>query len=217
MPFTTEQFFDVFRRYNSAVWPMQWVLYGIAVGAVLLVVRGSARDGRVVSGILASLWLWMAVAYHFAFFAVINRAAFLFGALFVGEALLLFLVGVKQKQLVFRVRADAAGVAGACLVTYALLVYPILGYALGHKYPSSPTFGLPCPTTIFTFGVLLWSERNVPLRLILIPAAWSLLGVSAAFSLGVLEDYGLLVAGAIATTLVVTRNHLRQPIRALDA
>jgi hypothetical protein len=173
MPFTPEEFLDVFRRYNDEVWPMQWILATVAVGAVILALRGSARNGRIVSGILAGLWLWMAVAYHFAYFATISRTAYVFGALFAGEALLLLLVGVKQNQLGFRVRASVTGVAGACLVMYALLIYPILSHALGHRYPASPTFGLPCATTIFTFGLLLWSDQKVPWRLIVIPAAWS--------------------------------------------
>lgn len=30
-----------------------------------------------------------------------------------------------------------------------------LSMRLGDGYPLSPTFGLPCPTTIFTFGIFL--------------------------------------------------------------
>jgi hypothetical protein len=218
MPFTPEEFLDVFRRYNDEVWPMQWILATVAIGAVILALRGSARNGRIVSGILAGLWLWMAVAYHFAYFATISRTAYVFGALFAGEALLLLLVGVKQNQLGFRVRASVTGVAGACLVMYALLIYPILSHALGHRYPASPTFGLPCATTIFTFGLLLWSDQKVPWRLIVIPAAWSLVGFSAAVSLGMIEDYGLVLAAALGTALVLATNHRRrQPVLAGSA
>jgi hypothetical protein len=106
----------------------------------------------------------------------------------------------------FRPRTDMFGVVGALFVIYALLIYPLLGYAAGHRYPSTPTFGLPCPTTIFTFGLLLWSERRVPLRVVLVPATWSLLGMTAALSFGVPEDFGLPVAGVLGTLLIVLRN-----------
>lgn len=201
MPFTTQEFFEVFRRYNTAVWPMQLILYGLAIVAVLLVVRGRPRDGRVVSAILAFLWLWMAVAYHFAFFAAINPAANLFGALFLVEALLLVLVGVRQSHLTFRFRVTASHLIGIGLIVYALLIYPILGWLLGHRYPDAPTFGLPCPTTIFTFGALCCSEPRSSLRLLAVPAVWSILGISAALQLGVIEDFGLPVAAVL--TIVV--------------
>ena len=62
MPFTTQQFFEVFARYNIAVWPAQLVLNALAVLAVLLVRRGRPSDGRWVCAILASLWAWIVAA-----------------------------------------------------------------------------------------------------------------------------------------------------------
>lgn len=38
LPFTVEQFFDVIRAYNMAVWPAQVVLLVLAVAAIVLVV-----------------------------------------------------------------------------------------------------------------------------------------------------------------------------------
>jgi hypothetical protein len=69
--------------------------------------------------------------------------------------------------------------------------------------------GLPCPTTIFTFGLLLRSGRSVPLYVLPVPIAWSLLGFSAAYSLGIWEDVGLLLAGLIGGFLLVNF-HTRQ-------
>jgi hypothetical protein len=81
-----------------------------------------------------------------------------------------------------------------------------LGYFLEHVYPQSPTFGLPCPTTIFTFGLLLLTDKNVPIAVLMIPFVWSLIGFTAAFSFGIWEDTGLLVAGLVGTALLVIRN-----------
>jgi hypothetical protein len=80
-----------------------------------------------------------------------------------------------------------------------MILYPVLGAMAGHIYPASPVFGImPCPTTIFTFGLLLWTERKVPGFLLVIPFLWALLGLSAAVTLGVHEDFGLPFAGLIA-------------------
>jgi hypothetical protein len=61
IPFTAEQFLGVFREYNESVWPAQWLLLLAGITAVLLAVRGGPRAGRVISLILAALWLWMGV------------------------------------------------------------------------------------------------------------------------------------------------------------
>ncbi|HXV44590.1 MAG TPA: DUF6064 family protein, partial [Anaerolineae bacterium] len=73
-------------------------------------------------------------------------------------------------------------------------------------YPQSPTFGLPCPTTIFTFGLLLWTDHRFPKYLLVIPVIWSLFGLSAAVQLGVLEDIMLLITGLVATTMILYRD-----------
>ena len=72
---------------------------------------------------------------------------------------------------------------------------------LGHVYPQTPTFGLPCPTVIFTFGILLFSITRVRWYVMFIPFLWSLIGFSAAFNLGLEEDYFLVFAGVIAMIL----------------
>jgi hypothetical protein len=204
-PFTTAQFFDVFAAYNTAVWPLQWVLLGLAVAAIVLCFSRLGVRNRLVTGVLAALWLWMGVVYHLIFFSVINPAAPVFGAAFALEGGLLVWAGLGPLALAFAPRRDVYGVAGAALLLYALAVYPLLGYLLGHLYPATPTFGTPCPTTIFTFGLLLWVKGHVPWRLLVIPGLWALLGLSAALWLRVPQDLGLFAAGALAILLLIVR------------
>lgn len=205
-PFTTEQFLDVMARYNEAVWPMQVAFYVLAGLLVLWGVRSSRASDRWASGLLAFLWAWMGVVYHWVFFTSINPAAWLFGALFVAQAAVFLLAGALGARLSFRLETDAYGVTGAAFMAYALVLYPILGALAGHPYPHSPTFGLPCPTTIVTFGLLLWATRRVPLWVLAVPAIWSLIGTGAALRFGIPEDYGLLVAGVVGTIMIVLKN-----------
>lgn len=46
LPFSREAFFGVFRAYNEAVWPAQWVLYGLALVCLVLVVRRPREADR---------------------------------------------------------------------------------------------------------------------------------------------------------------------------
>lgn len=206
MMFTMDQFFNVFAQYNTAVWPLQILFYLLAIAALAFTFSRSVVSDRLVTAVLAFLWAWMGLVYHLAYFSRINPAAYVFGGLFLLQAVLFFSAGVLRHKLSFRPAWNLYSLVGGFFLLYGLLIYPLLGYFLGHVYPHSPTFGLPCPTTIFTFGLLLWTDHKLPKTLLVVPLLWSLLGFSAAFQWDVLEDIMLLVAGLTATGLLVYRD-----------
>ena len=210
IPFSKEQFLHVFESYNQAILPFQAVLVVIALVTTVLAAKPFSASSKIVSLFLAFLWLWMGVAYHLLFFSEINPAAFLFGAGFVLQASLFCYEGVVHDRLGFRSQRDIYGFVGLLFVLYALIVYPILGYARAASYPSMPTFGLPCPTSIFTFGILLWTSKRVSPLLLVIPFLWSLIGTQAWAAFGIWEDFGLPVAGTITVALLLYRDHLKR-------
>ncbi len=119
---------------------------------------------------------------------------------------------IVERPVAFKAR-DGYGLAGSALVVYAAVLYPLLGTALGHGYPYSPAFGLaPCPTTIFTLGLLLWTDRPVPKAVLAIPTVWALVGSMAALRLGIIEDVGLLVAALAAVSLLLYRDRRRRTL-----
>ena len=201
LPFSQSEFFAVFAAYNSAVWPVQLLLVGLAVAIVGLALRPRTWSNRFTSWVLAFLWIWMGLVYHFGFFRPINPAAGFFAAGFVLQGALLGVVGGVRGRLDFHFHPTAQGFGGALLISYALVGYPLLASLLGQQFPATPTFGLPCPTTIFTFGVLLWLRRPAPALLLVIPFAWSVIGTAAALQLDVREDFGLIVAGVLTVVL----------------
>jgi hypothetical protein len=203
LPFTREQFFEVFAAYNRAVFPAQVVLLvAAAVAAFALLTK---RESHVAIGaLLAVLWGWMAIAYHFAFFTRINPAAWIFGLAFLAAALL-FAYHARKGSLRFEIAFDAEGLLALLLLFYALAGYVLVGGWAGHDYPYAPTFGAPCPTTIFTLGMLLLAKRPVPWTLFVVPLAWSAIGAFAAAELDVVQDYGLFLAGVITAVVLVVR------------
>jgi hypothetical protein len=132
IPFTVEQFFDVFQAYNTAIWPAQIIAYLIGIGAVALAFRENRLSGRIISGILALFWIWMGVIYHMAYFSAINPAAMIFGALFVVEGLLFIVVGSIWGRLSFSFDLKPVSIVGAVFILYAMVVYPLAGLASGH-------------------------------------------------------------------------------------
>lgn len=205
LPFTIEQFLEVFKNYNQSVFPMQIVFYLLGLTAIFLSIKKITKADRIINVILSFFWLWMGIVYHLLYFARINKAAYLFGGFFILQGFLFFYKGVLKDKLAYKFRFDKFGWVGALLMIFALIIYPFLGYIFGHLYPTSPTFGLPCPTTIFTFGILMWSDKKMPLSILIIPFIWSIIGFFAALQLGVREDTGLLVAGILGTLMIIWR------------
>ena len=210
MPFSNEQFFDLFKNYNEAIFPLQIVFYALGfLFAALTVIRKPWANITISAG-LSFLWLWMGLIYHLLFFSTINKAAYAFGIAFIIQALLFAWYGIIRKKLFFEMHWNRYNITGWILIVFALMVYPIIGYALGHRYPIAPTFGLPCPTTIFTFGMLLLLNRKCPWILLIVPFLWSVIGISAAITLGIYEDIALIVSGLTAATLILMHNRKLQ-------
>lgn len=207
LPFTVDQFIGVFRQYNLAIWPLQIVAYLLGLAALALTVRKTRVTDRVNSLILSFFWLWMGIVYHEMYFSPINTAAYLFGALFVVQGLVFLVAGALYRRLSFGFRPGVYACTGIVFILYAMIVYPVIGALSGHGYPDSPCFGIaPCPATIFTFGLLLLTDRAVPKYAVIVPFLWSLLGFTAALKLCIREDVGLLVAGIAGTLLLVIRD-----------
>lgn len=207
LPFTQQEFLEVFRTYNQAIWPAQVLAYLFGAIAVGMGVQPNRFSGSTILGILAAFWVWTGSVYHITFFSSINGAAYLFGALFILEGILLSGVLFRHNDLDFSFKFNSHGITGALLIAYAMIIYPLIGYALGHGYPMAPMFGVaPCPMVIFTFGILLWSGPKLHGWLLVIPGLWSVIGLSAALRLGIPEDTGLFVAGVVAIGLWFYKN-----------
>lgn len=202
LPFTIEDFLAVFREYNARVGFVPLLLTALGLLAVSLAFTKRPWRHPVIGVILAGFWIWAGAVYHWAFFARINGAARIFGALFVVQGVLI-LVAVARNRLRFFPRPSGSGVLGLLLVFYALVVYPVLGWLQGHGYPDGPSFGVPCPVVIFFFGMVLWSLDGLSALLLVIPVLWAALGMSAALQLGMREDFVLPVAAVVAIVAMV--------------
>ena len=197
LPFTVDQFLDVFAAYNELLWPVAIVLWLASARMVLDYYRRRTNVTLSVR-LLAVHWLWAGAVYHWVFFSSINTAAWLFGGLFVSEGLAFAWLGKTRERVESSTTSRARRVLALGLMTYALF-YPALVLPGAHSYPRVPTFGLPCPTTILTAGFLI-GAAPLPRVIAIIPVLWALVAGSAAFLLGVTADVMLLVA-ALALAL----------------
>lgn len=206
MPFDAEEFFAVFAEYNQAIWPLQIATYvlGVVIFAVLFWRNRGA--GLLIAAGMGVMWLINGIGYHWMFFSALNPPAYAFGAVFTAQAAFLIVSPVIFGGLRFRLAYDARSAAGLLFIVYAMVIYPLWGWLAGHSYPAVPVFGVaPCPTTIFTIGMLFLCEWRAARWLLIVPALWSAVGATAAVLLNVPQDTGLAVALAAVITFTIGR------------
>ncbi len=193
LPFTSEQFLDQLAAYNAALWPALVALWMTSLIVSVLLFSSRRPADRAISGLLAAHWTWSALAYHLAFFTRINAAAWVFAALFLLQGGLFFWWGVVRGRLFFAPWRTAWAPVAWVLIAYSLL-YPGINAVQHFSVLRIPAFGVPCPTMIFTAGILMLATPR-SWRLSIIPVTWSFIGGSAAVLLGVRADYALPIAG----------------------
>jgi len=205
VPFTFDEFLEMLERFNTGWWPVHLIMYALAVAAIYLAIRKTRWSARVVTGILVFFWIWVGAVFNLFYFSRLYSMAYLFVVLFILEGIILASAGLFGDRLTFRAKADLFGLVGAILIVYALIGYPLIANFTGRGYPHLLLAGMmPCPTAIFTLGLLLWTEKPVPKIVPVIPVVYALTGF-VPVKLGVVEDIGLIVAGIVTGILLMYR------------
>lgn len=200
IPFSPQQFHQVFADHNLAIWPAQIVALLVGAAAAFGALRGGRGWSRATAFALALLWLFTGVVYHGLFFAAVNPAAPAFAAAFVLQAGLLVRAGMG-KRLAFGAADPFRTAIGVMLAVYGAILHPAIGLAL-DGYPNAALFGVtPCSVTLFTLGLLLLGREPVPVWLLPVPLLWSLIGGSAAILIDVPQDWVLLAAGPLVAVI----------------
>ena len=176
-----------------------------AIAVAALFVPGG-RQTKLITATLTAMWAINGIGYHWLFFSTVNPIARVFGAIFIAQAIAFAISAYAFPDLRFGIEKDAISKVGLVLIAFASIAYPILGWTAGHRYPFVPAFGVaPCPTTIFSIGVLLLGTWSAVRWLLVVPLLWAGMGGSAAVLLNVPQDYGLIAAGLAAVAVAMIR------------
>jgi hypothetical protein len=207
--FSPRTYYRLFELYNEAIFPAQ--LASLALGGAILFLsfRGGARAGGLAAAILAGLWLFVAVAFHWVRYATINWTATWFAAGFAFEAALLVWTGIVRGALVLRPDAGLAARAGLSLVLFALVLQPLLGPLLGRRWSELELFGVaPDPTAVATLGFLLMSDRP-RWSLFALPLLWCAVSGATLWTMDAADAWILPLAAALALTFAASKRHAR--------
>jgi hypothetical protein len=209
VPFTIDQFFNVFENYNSKLFPVQLMILLLGFIALILVHQRKSSKNILIGSFLGLLWIWIGAVYHLMFFTAINKPAFVFGGLFILQGLLFLLNTFSKAKIEYGFEGKTKDYLGYFFILFGLSIYPIIGYVVEGSALRIISLGLPCPSTIFTFGFLLLATNRVPKYLLIIPLLWSLVGLSAAINFGVIQDF-MLIISAIVTAIFLFRKKIKK-------
>ncbi len=164
---------------------------------------------------MSFLWLWSGIVFFIVFYGPAEVALFdltvtglwyIVGVLFIVEGILILVLGVARSSLSFKIGRDQYSIAGAVMIVYGTIIYPVVGLLTGFTYLTYPIFGIaPCPVTIFTLGLLQWTDQKVSVSVTIIPFIWAVMGVLPVIVLGIWADVGLILSGIIGFPLILLR------------
>ena len=125
IPFTHDQFLEVFAAYNGTFWWAAILLWIGTLGVVVQWFRNPERAGRSVAWLLMVHWAWSGAVYHLGYFRGVNLPALAFGVLFLLQAVLFAWLAYGRKRLDFAAAQGLWRLLGLSFMAYSL-VYPAL-------------------------------------------------------------------------------------------
>ena len=197
--FSPRTYYRLLELYNLAIWPAQ--LAGVAIGfaIVLFLIGKRGHRERIIAGLLAACWLWVAYAFHFQRYAQINWAATWFAVAFAFEALLLVAVGVLAGRLVLQRASYGISWIATSVVAISILGYPLLAPLTGRPWTTAETFGVAAdPTAIASVAVLALVRGRIRWLLLAIPLLWCAVATATLWAMRAPEALVPVAAALIA-------------------
>ena len=215
--FSPSTYYRLLELYNLAVWPAQ--LAGMAIGfaIVALLIGKRGHHERIIAGLLAACWLWIALAFHYQRYAQINWAATWFAVAFACEALLLVIVGVLAGRLQLQLARGGAPWIAISIVAISILGYPLLAPLTGRPWTSAEIFGVAAdPTAIASAAVLALVRGRIRWLLLVVPVLWCAVAAATLRAMGAPESWVVLAAGVLALWPALRGTRTMRPKRRAD-
>jgi len=208
LSFSLKEFLIVLESYNLDIWPLQIIAYVLILLVLFFSLKPTKYSAKIVLVVLSFFWLFTGIVFCFLYWTTSHIFGYIFGIFCVLQGFI-FLYSIIKSDITIGSTDKTYTLIGVLFVLYAIIGYQILGYYLGHIYPKFFAVGLvPCPTTIFTFGIFLIINKKIPIKYFVILLMISLGGFLAAYN-GIYEDIGLVIVGILVTILIVKREKIK--------
>jgi hypothetical protein len=197
--FSPRTYYRLLELYNLAIWPAQLAGMAIGLAIVALLIGQRGHYERIIAGLLAACWLWVALAFHYQRYVQINWAATWFAVAFACEALLLVVVGVLGGRLALQPARGGTLWIAVSIIAISILGYPILAPLTGRPWTTAEIFGVaPDPTAIASVAVLALVRGRIRWLLLVLPVLWCALATATLWAMGAPEGWVVLAACLLA-------------------
>ena len=204
--FTYEQYLAATEEYNRYVFPFQVILLIGAIVATALVFTKIKNKSAAVGIILGTSWLWSGIFFHILYLSSLTLAGYFTGGIVILQGIFLFYEALfRNSHLEFKYERSGQHIAGFILVVTGLIIYPLIGVFDNREISKAIVFGLPCTTTIATFGFFMMTGKKFPLYLLVIPSLWAMIGFLISLHILMYEDILLLAAAILADSWLLWR------------
>jgi hypothetical protein len=210
---STEEFWTQVGVYNEAMWPISVAMLVTAAFLTFRVFwRPSARSDRWMKAFLGFAFAWNGIVF-FLVYAKNPISMFTGAPLFIIVSLL-FVIDIWTGKTRFRPPEATWKKAMTALWIVLVLLYPAIGWPLGHVYPKAllPTF--PCPLTTFAIALVAAAAPQVDKKVFLLLLPWALMALPKC--LGALDCYEdcILFASGVYGLVALIRNWKTEPAEA---
>jgi hypothetical protein len=205
----SQEVYNITAQYNQAIWPIIILVSVLAIVIIILAIIKPGKYNKIIALILALESFWLGIVYWLIVsFQQDPAASSIIGVLWIIIGVVFLYIGVYKEGLSFKFTGDSSSIIGAIFMVYALVGYPILQMMYGQFYPAMLLFGgAPCPFTIFTFGLILWTDKKVPIILPLLLLIYAIpVGFLATFLYQIWVDLALIPVSIIGLILIYYRN-----------
>ena len=182
----TSAFWTQVATYNETTWPVQALMI---IAAVYLTYRVFAKPGPA-----TDVWMKAFLAFAFAWNGTVLFLAFDRHpiAMTVGMPLfiivaILFIADIFAKKTRFRFPEDRWMRRFTIAWILLVILYPLIGWPLGHVYPAVLLPLFPCPLTAFAIALVAAAVPQADKKVFVALLPWALMGLPKCF--GVLDCY----------------------------
>jgi hypothetical protein len=173
--FSPRIYYRMFELYNRSLWPVAVLSLALGFTILALLLRPTSAGHRIIWTILGTLWVWIAYAFFWERYAIINWAFVYLAPLFGLQGVALIWTAVSG-QIKFAPSRQIQDVFALALFCFSLIGYPLLAPLMGRPWSSAEIFGLaPDPTALATLALLCLADGSRRWPLLIVPLIWCLI------------------------------------------
>ena len=83
------------------------------------------------------------------------------------------------------------------------LIYPILSFIIGHRFPRIVTLIMPCPITVFAITLMVQSMPKIDKKVFALLIIWGITALPKIFKFQVPEGWILFASGIYGLAMII--------------